>query len=242
MPLLLDEFLAQSVSIAFYAIGFGEGVSHIFSDPPAWTAQVLAALAVTAWFALAWLGADVATKFQYVVMVVLFAAIAAFFAGGFRTWDFATVTQNTHGASDASFWMIFAIFFPAVTGFTQGVSMSGELKDPAKSLPTGTFLAVGLSAIIYIMMAIVFAGTVPGNELVADYGAMRRVSLFPWLVDAGVICATLSSALASFLGGPRILQSLASDRVFPWLNPFAVGHGPLRIRGVVCCCPLESHS
>ena len=55
---------------------------------------------------------------------------------------------------------------------------------------------------------------------------MRTISPFAWLIDAGVIAATLSSALASFLGAPRILQSLAADRVFPVLNPFAAGHGP----------------
>ena len=48
----------------------------------------------------------------------------------------------------------------------------------------------------------------------------RRMSL------PGVIAATLSSAMASFLGAPRILQSLAADRVFPVLNVFAKGAGP----------------
>ena len=56
---------------------------------------------------------------------------------------------------------------------------------------------------------------------------MRQMAVLPWLVDAGAIAATLSSALASFLGAPRILQSLAGDRVFPFLDAFAVGHGPM---------------
>jgi hypothetical protein len=103
--------------------------------------------------------------------------------------------------------------------------MSGDLANPGKSLPLGTFLAVGLSAVVYVGVALVFAGAMPGAELIADYQAMRRVSLVPWLVDAGVIAATLSSALASFLGAPRILQSLAADRIFP-LGFFATGHGP----------------
>ena len=59
-----------------------------------------------------------------------------------------------------------------------------------------------------------------------DYGAMKRVALFGFLVTAGVIAATLSSAMASFLGAPRILQSLAADRIFPFLVPFAKGSGP----------------
>ena len=113
---------------------------------------------------------------------------------------------RTPGRGTLPFWTIFALFFPAVTGFTQGVSMSGDLKNPGRSLPVGTFMAVGVSVVVYLSMAVIFAGTMPAADLVADYGAMRRISLTPWLVDAGVIAATLSSALASFLGAPRIRQ------------------------------------
>ena len=54
---------------------------------------------------------------------------------------------------------------------------------------------------------------------------MRRVALRGSLVDAGVVAATLSSALASFLGAPRILQALAADRIFGRLAPFMKGAG-----------------
>ena len=142
-------------------------------------------------------------------------------------WSAETASDN-FGRVDVTnlgFWGIFAIFFPAVTGFTQGVSMSGDLRDPVRSLPIGTFAAVGLSFVVYVAVAIVFAGALGRGDLIADYGAMRRVSIVPWFIDAGVIAATLSSALASFMGAPRILQSLAADKVFPILNPFAVGDG-----------------
>ena len=95
---------------------------------------------------------------------------------------------------------LFALFFPAVTGFTQGVSMSGDLEDPGKSLPTGTFAAVFLSILVYFSVAVVFAASTPLKTLVSDYGAMKQVSLYGWLINAGVIAATLSSAMASFLG------------------------------------------
>jgi len=193
-------FLAQSVSIAFYAIGFGEVVARMIGSNSPRTPQIVAAVAISLLFILAWLGSDWATRFQYFVMAV---------------------------ASEVPFWVVFALFFPAVTGFTQGVSMSGDLANPGKSLPVGTFSAVGLSFAIYVAVALVLAAAMPGSELVADEsGAMRRISSPGWLISAGVIAATLSSALASFLGAPRILQSLAGDRVFPILNAFSVGHGP----------------
>ena len=223
-------FLAQSVSIAFYAIGFGEAVATL-TGGPGWLPQAIAAAAIAALFVLAWLGSDWATRFQFIVMVVLAAAIVSFFVGGIGAFDELTLRSNVEPSLQAdgtqlSFWAIFAIFFPAVTGFTQGVSMSGDLRDPSRSLPTGTFLAVGLSMVIYIGVVVVFAGALPGSELVIDLSAMRRVAAVPGLIDAGVIAATLSSALASFMGAPRILQALARDKIFPLLNPFAKGVGP----------------
>ena len=125
-----------------------------------------------------------------------------------------------------NFWALFAIFFPAVTGFTQGVSMSGDLKDPVRSLPRGTFSAVGLSIVVYFISAVLLAAGLSADTLIEDYGAMKRVAYVDFLVTAGVIAATLSSAMASFLGAPRILQSLAADRIFPFLNLFAKGSGP----------------
>ncbi|HID31110.1 MAG TPA: amino acid permease [Desulfobacterales bacterium] len=220
-------FLAQSVSIAFYCIGFGEAVSSMLPEGSQLTAQIIAVLAVLFLFIFALLGADWATRFQYLVMSLLGAALVSFFAGGISEWKSAVLVGNwTTSGSSSDFWILFAIFFPAVTGFTQGVSMSGDLKDPGKSLPLGTFLAVGLSVIIYFGVAIVFAGALPHDLLTRDYGAMKRVASIGFFIDAGVIGATLSSAMASFLGAPRILQSLAGDRIFPFLFPFAQGVGP----------------
>ncbi len=220
-------FLAQSVSVAFYCIGFGEALSGMIQQTPVYLPQIIAALAVSFLFIFAWLGADWATRFQYVVMILLASALVSFFWGGLAEWKSATFSANwLSEGSGLPFWVLFAIFFPAVTGFTQGVSMSGDLKDPGKSLPLGTFLAVGISILVYFGVALVFAGASSGENLSHDYGAMNRVARFGFLVDAGVIAATLSSAMASFLGAPRILQSMAGDRIFPFLMHFAKGYGP----------------
>jgi amino acid transporter len=220
-------YLAQSVSIAFYCIGFGEAVSDMFLNASAALPQIIASLAAVFLFIFAWLGADWATRFQYVVMAALAAALASFFVGGLLKWDTSLLAQNwTAPSTRLDFWIMFAIFFPAVTGFTQGVSMSGELKDPGKSLPLGTFMAVGVSIVVYFGSAFVFAATLPRETLVTDYGAMKQIASMGVLIHVGVIAATLSSAMASFLGAPRILQSLSQDRIFPFLLPFAKGSGP----------------
>ena len=216
-------FVAQAVSVAFYSVGFGEAIARAV---PGVDEALAAAGAAAVLGVLAWLGADLATRFQYVIMAVLGAGLVSFFAGAAGAFDPAQLRAGwaTPGGAP-SFWLLFAIFFPAVTGFTQGVSMSGDLKDPAKSLPLGTFLAVGVSTVVYVLAMLAFTGSAPLEALAGDPETMRRVALRGSLVDAGVVAATLSSALASFLGAPRILQALAADRIFSRLAPFAKGAG-----------------
>ncbi len=220
-------FFAQSVSISFYCMGLAEAVSGVLTGFVPVSAEVIAGVAVVFLFVFAWLGADWATRFQFVVMAVLAAALVSFFAGGLMRWDSVTLAENLTGPGTGdNFWFIFAIFFPAVTGFAQGVSMSGDLRNPGKSLVQGTFLAVGLSTIIYFAAAVIMAAAIPKETLLNDYGSMGQAAAIDWLIEAGVIAATLSSAMASFLGAPRILQSIAVDRIFPGLLPFAQGAGP----------------
>lgn len=219
-------YLAQSVSVAFYCIGFAEALS--FMTGTAVDTRIIALSAVAALFVLAWLGTDWATKFQYLVMILLVAALASFYIGGIAKWQQTVFIANWGApAGGPPFWILFAIFFPAVTGFTQGVSMSGDLKDPGKSLPLGTFLAVAFSIVVYLTVIVILAGVLSNQELTKDYQAMNRVARYGFLIDCGVIAATLSSAMASFMGGPRILQSLAADRIFPVLSPFAKGAGEM---------------
>lgn len=218
-------FLAQSVSVAFYAIGFAEITSVIMGAEDPFTRRMIGWAAVVLLCIPAWFGSDWATRFQYGVGLVLFITIAAFLVGGLLQWDGALLKTNLSPVADLGFWPLFAIFFPAVTGFTQGVSMSGDLKDPGHSLPLGTFLAVAVSLVVYICAALVFAAAVPGDELLNNPQVIRRLVPYAWIADVGIIAATLSSALACFMGAPRILQALAADRIFGVLTPFEKGHG-----------------
>jgi amino acid transporter len=222
-------FLAQSVSIGFYCIGFAEAATallklHVGIEVPA---QAIAAAAIVVLGGVAWIGADLATRLQFVVMAVLAAALAAFTLGAVEAWDSALLRANWAAPPHAlSFWVAFAIFFPAVTGFTQGVSMSGDLAQPGRSIPLGVLAAVGVSIVVYFGCAVLFAAAAPNATLLSDLAAMRSIAAYAPLIDLGIMAATLSSALASFLGAPRILQSLAGDEVFPWLARFATGSGP----------------
>jgi hypothetical protein len=120
---------------------------------------------------------------------------------------------------------MFALFFPAATGIMAGANMSGDLRDPAKSLPLGTFAAIGVTALVYLGLIVLLAGGVDRADLIANSLIMNDVAVWPALIIAGVFAATLSSALGSMLGAPRIMQAFARDRVFKSLHFLGRGSG-----------------
>jgi amino acid transporter len=54
---------------------------------------------------------------------------------------------------------------------------------------------------------------------------MSRVSFTGYLIYAGCFAATLSSAIASLVGAPRVLQALAKDKLYPLIGFFGPGYG-----------------
>ena len=108
-----------------------------------------------------------------------------------------------------------------------GANMSGDLKEPGKAIPTGTLLSVAFTGLIYLSLTLLMGAT-RSAELLSDTSEdkaliIAQISYWPILITAGVFAATLSSALGSMMGAPRILQAFAKDNVFPVLRPFAVG-------------------
>jgi amino acid transporter len=96
-----------------------------------------------------------------------------------------------------------------------GASMSGDLKDPSKSIPLGTIGAVVVTFIVYTAQIFWLGKSAPRADLVGNALIMNEISAFGPLIYAGLWAATISSAIASLLGAPRTLQALAMDGVFP---------------------------
>ncbi|XP_021936563.1 bumetanide-sensitive sodium-(potassium)-chloride cotransporter-like isoform X2 [Zootermopsis nevadensis] len=58
-----------------------------------------------------------------------------------------------------------------------------------------------------------------------DNQAMELASSWGPLIYGGCFAATLSSAIASLVGAPRVLQALAKDKLYPLIGFFSKGHG-----------------
>ncbi|MEO0434152.1 MAG: Na-K-Cl cotransporter, partial [Cyanobacteria bacterium J06656_5] len=216
-------YFAQAFSVALYTIGFAESVASAFPQLPI-TITVMALVTTIAVTALALKSADIAIKAQYVIMAAIVLSLISLVSGSAAP---PTELPLPEDAGNVSFWAVLAVFFPAVTGIMSGVNMSGDLKDPKKSIPMGTLAAVGVGYVIYMLIPLLLINRADTDSLLADPLIMRKMAFWGDAILLGVWGATLSSALGSILGAPRVLQALARDNILPkrlrWLGN---GHGP----------------
>uniref|UniRef100_A0A8C4N283 Solute carrier family 12 member 9 n=1 Tax=Eptatretus burgeri TaxID=7764 RepID=A0A8C4N283_EPTBU len=123
----------------------------------------------------------------------------------------------------ATFFSVFAVMFNGCTGIMAGSNMSGELKDPSRSIPRGTLTGVAFTYCIYNLTAFLISSSCPRLLLQYDYGFLRTIAPFPLLVSLGVYAAASSASLSCLIGASRVLYALACDRIFGhMLSPLTV--------------------
>ncbi|MEO1416500.1 MAG: amino acid permease [Bacteroidota bacterium] len=236
-------YLSQAISVAFYVVAFAQSTAPVFdwvqtefgynidhfgyrlvSIP---TMALLAILVMTR-------GANSGMSVLYLVAAVLALSLVLFFLGppeGFvvpetvsfyQAFDPANFTPEElkeFGIEDiepVDFFQVFTIIFPAFTGIIAGLGLSGDLKDPGKSIPIGTLSATVIGMVVYVAIAFKFAYTLPQGALVdKDALVMQDIALWGPIIPLGLACAAISSALGSILVAPRTLQALGADKVLP---------------------------
>jgi solute carrier family 12 (sodium/potassium/chloride transporter), member 2 len=202
-------FLAQAFSVSLYIIGFSESLLGIF---PSWDPRWIGVVTTVFLGALAMISTKATIKAQYIILGIIGISLISF-ALGKPVENTEIELWGVPEKESVPFWKVFAVFFPAVTGIMAGVNLSGDLKDPAISIPKGTFMAVGTGYLIYMTLPVLLASRADALTLVDDPLIMQQISLWGGAIFLGIWGATLSSAAGSLLGAPRVLQALAEDRV-----------------------------
>ncbi|MDB4402694.1 amino acid permease [Algibacter sp.] len=215
-------YVGTAFSIALYLVGFAESLNgYLGFGMSINDIRLTGTLALVALTVLALISTSVALKAQFFILAAIVISLISIFLG---TSEYTP--ETVHLFSDEGsvpLEVVFAVFFPAVTGFTAGIAMSGDLKNSKKSIPLGTLSAIGVGLVIYLGLAIFIAFNVNSEVLKTDYNFLMKMALFTPAVVAGIWGATLSSALGGLLGGPRILQAMSIDKVTPKI--FSKGKG-----------------
>ena len=223
-------YFSQAISIAFYIIAFAEAFEPFFNW---WSASVGFALprqvvSLPALFILAFIilrhGTGSGMKMLYIITAILFVSLVCFFLGTAIGATEGSIVYTSHPEKEIfgffnkdKFFILFAICFPAFTGMTAGVGLSGDLKNPGKSIPLGTMCGTVTGLIIYILVVWKLSVSATQADMIENQLIMSKIALFgAVIIPIGLAAATFSSAVSSLLVAPRTLQALAGDKSFPF--------------------------
>lgn len=218
----ISLYMSQAISVAFYMIAFAEAFTPLapwfqeatglafdprFVSLPGTLALV--ALVLTK-------GADMGVKALWGVASILAVSLAMFFLGSSPAEMRPDGIPLVSDLPDPDpFMLVFAIVFPAFTGMTAGVGLSGDLENPRKSIPLGIMSATFAGMIVYMFVVVKLAVSANAEILDADQLVMSRIALWGPIIPIGLAGATLSSAIGSVLVAPRTLQALGGDGIIP---------------------------
>jgi solute carrier family 12 sodium/potassium/chloride transporter 2 len=207
-------FAGTALSIALYLIGFAESFNaYLGLQTDINGLRIGGSLALLALTILAFISTSLALKAQFFILAAIVISLISIFFGVSPEAPKSLAFFSTEGS--ASMEAVFAVFFPAVTGFTAGIAMSGDLQNPKKAIPVGTLWSIAVGFVVYIGLACFIFFSVDPELLKTDNNVLMKLALFAPAVVAGIWGATLSSALGGILGGPRILQAMSVDKITP---------------------------
>lgn len=164
---------ANAVAVAMYVVGFAETVVELLQENNAVMVdelndiRIIGAITVVLLLGISVAGMEWEAKAQIVLLVILLLAICDFFIGSFIPMEDkkakgffgykAEIFSENFGPDfrdGETFFSVFAIFFPAATGILAGANISGDLADPQLAIPKGTLLAILITTIVYIGVAV----------------------------------------------------------------------------------------
>jgi amino acid transporter len=221
-------YISRTLSITFYAFGLSESILlfwpvETWGAMPGYAIPVMTAVIILLITFASGKSAELVLKFQVPMLILVVLSIVSLtvgvFMGDLRMPEWTPAYRTV--APEGGFWIIFAVFFPGVTGFLAGIAMSGDLKTPGKSIKNGTINSVITGTLVYLLIPILISITalLPFDDIAQETFGLRTWTEAAFLGGVFIYPAAwgaiLSSAIGSVLSGPRVLQSLSMDGLAP---------------------------
>ncbi|XP_071384843.1 solute carrier family 12 member 1 [Centroberyx affinis] len=235
---------ANAVAVAMYVVGFAETVVDLLKENSALMVdelndiRIVGCITVVLLLAISVAGMEWEAKAQIILLIVLLVAIVNVFVGtfipatkdkkskGFFNYNSEIFLENfpPNFQDKESFFSVFSIFFPAATGILAGANISGDLKDAQAAIPKGTLLAILITGVTYLAVALCVSASVVRDAT----GNINDT------ITMGPVCE--GPAVAACNLGYNFSSCAVTDCKFGSMNNFQVmtmvsGFGPLITAG-----------
>ncbi|MDH4008463.1 MAG: hypothetical protein OEU35_10400, partial [Desulfuromonadales bacterium] len=183
-------YVSQALSVTLYSFGLAESLKFVWPGVPVSIAACVIIIAVAI---LSLRGATFALRAQIPVMALIALSLLALATGAFTGPGIQAAVEMPGAFVPAGFWVVFAVFFPAVTGIMAGLSMSGDLAEPRYSIPRGSVAATLVGMLVYLAVPVLLYVSADAASLNNDPLIWTRIALFgPWLILPGLWGAIFS--------------------------------------------------
>jgi APA family basic amino acid/polyamine antiporter len=212
---------------AALATGFAAYLGYLAPlGTPGLKAAAVAAIVVGALVNVAGarLGAGVITTLAALKLGALATIVVAGFLLGRGEWShFVPFVQRPPGAVPlgAALAGAFVSAFFAFGGWWEAAKLSGEVRDPARTMPRALALGVGLVTLAYVLTSAAFLYLVPLDAVTSDeaFAARAGEALFGRaggvVLAAVVLLSVAGSLVAVQMMLPRLYYAMGRDGVFP---------------------------
>ena len=205
------------------AVSFGSYASALFigDDAASGWDHLFTSLVVLASAVLSIVGASFVDRAQTVIVFLLLAVFAVFVAVTLFDVDWGLLSFDDYpGFSDIVSSV--ALTFFAYLGFSVITFAAGDMRDPSKDLPRAMYRALGVTTVLYLVIAISVFGTLTVDEVIGFGETAIAEAARPALGEAGFVMmaiaallATSSSVNATIYASGGLTASLAEVGQFP---------------------------
>lgn len=212
--------MLQPALIATFAVMFSEYFVVLF--PGLAGHEIAIGIVLLAIFGvLAWLGNHTFASVNNIMVVIMLVAIGVYVLVGVPHIDMSQLSLSDSlagGVTITSFSATVGLFTSTLSGAGSVSQIADDMKHPNRDIPLTLILAPTIVCVLYMLMAIVTLGTMPGAEVanLADIGGQfLGGGMLTFFIVGGPICGIMTSMVPVMMLSCALIQSTADNAVFP---------------------------
>jgi amino acid transporter len=219
----LGYMAAIVIVTAMIAVSFGSYATSLFvgTDAASWWHHLFITLVIVATVGLNLTGAKSVAAAQSVIVVGVLITFALFIWVTIKDANFANLAFNTYPSAQKILASVALTFF-AYLGFNVITFAAGDLVDPKRNLPRAMYAALGVTAVVYILISIGVYGALTVDQVIQYGETAIAEAARPSLGDAGytimsvvALLSTAGATNATFYASGNLTGMLAEERLFP---------------------------